>query len=255
MFESVITNLLATTLYITSSAFAANAVVPQVVFAQTLPQQGFVSHELKQNDSLANISTRYYGSEDFWTNIWNDNTWILDPENVEKDKLVKISIAKPVVVEELIPELSGRSAELSDQKNKEYLANIGYITKSHVEAVVEATETETVQTLLPTQAPVVTPAVLPVAPTSTSDAISEEAVTYLGQCEAGNDPAKNTGNGYYGAFQFSYGTWKSLNTGYERADLAPIEVQRAAVKQLLSRSSIYNQFPGCAAKMQGAGII
>jgi hypothetical protein len=69
------------------------------------------------------------------------------------------------------------------------------------------------------------------------------------------NPARNSGNGYYGAFQFSYGTWKSLNTGYERADLAPIEVQKAAVKQLLQRSSIHAQFPGCASKMRNAGLI
>lgn len=256
MFESVITNLFATTLYITSSAFVADSLAPQVVFAQTLPQQGYVSHELKQNDSLTNLSTRYYGSEDFWTNIWNDNTWIIDPENIEKDKLVKISITKPVVVEELLPELAGRSAELSEQKNEEYLKSIGYITKTQVEANgVQSNEETAIPTVVPTVAPVVTQPAAPVAPANVPGTISEEAVTYLGQCEAGNDPTKNTGNGYYGAFQFSYGTWKSLNTGYERADLAPIEVQRAAVKQLLSRSSVYNQFPGCAAKMRGAGLI
>lgn len=85
--------------------------------------------------------------------------------------------------------------------------------------------------------------------------ISDDAITYLGNCEAGMNPARNSGNGYYGAFQFSYGTWKSMNTGYERADLAPIEVQEAAVKQLLQRSSIYNQFPGCSRKMHAAGLI
>lgn len=255
MFESIITNLMATTLYITSSAFAVNAIVPQVVYSQTVPQQGYVSHALKQNASLTNISTQYYGSEDFWTNIWNDNTWIIDPENVEKDKMVKISITKPVVVEELLPELAGRSAELVEQKNEDYLKSIGYLTKTQVETSAGQETEEAPETVLPTQIPVAVQPTTPAAPANAAVSISEEAVTYLGQCEAGNDPAKNTGNGYFGAFQFSYGTWKNLNTGYERADLAPIEVQRAAVQQLLSRSSIYNQFPGCARKMQAAGLI
>lgn len=85
--------------------------------------------------------------------------------------------------------------------------------------------------------------------------LTPEQITYLGNCEAGMDPTKNTGNGYYGAFQFSYGTWQSMNTGYERADLAPLEVQIDAVQRLLQRSSIYTQFPGCARKMQALGMI
>jgi Transglycosylase-like domain len=102
--------------------------------------------------------------------------------------------------------------------------------------------------------PVVTQAtIIPI--TSDNGSISDAALDYLGQCEAGMNPTRNSGNGYYGAFQFSYGTWKSLNTGYERADLAPLSVQEAAVRQLLQRSSIYHQFPSCAYKMHAAGLI
>lgn len=90
---------------------------------------------------------------------------------------------------------------------------------------------------------------------ATSGPLSEEQITFLGTCEAGMNPARNSGNGYYGAFQFSYGTWKSMNTGYERADMAPIEVQKDAVQRLLQRSSIYTQFPGCARKMHAQGLI
>jgi hypothetical protein len=258
MFESVITNLLVTTLYITSGAYILQTPVAQATSAQMVQQAAYVSYALPQDDSLMNISNQYYGSEDFWTNIWNDNTWIVDPENVEKDKIVKIAITKPIVVEELLPELSGRSAELAEQKNQDYLKSIGYLTKSHVEATTESDDSsETAAEAVVTQvtiAPTAVPTQQPVAAASNSS-ISEEAITALGACEAGNDPAKNTGNGYYGAFQFSPGTWNSMNTGYARADLAPIEVQREAVKQLLSRSSIYNQFPGCAAKMRNQGLI
>ena|ERR1700722_8398128 len=121
-------------------------------------------------------------------------------------------------------------------------------TENKIIPTVEPTAIPTVITPITTQVPV------PATPSNTGS-ISDAAITYLGNCEAGMDPTKNTGNGYYGAFQFSYGTWQSLNTGYARADLAPIEVQEAAVKQLLSRSSIYNQFPACARKMLSAGLI
>ena len=120
-----------------------------------------------------------------------------------------------------------------------------------------------VPTITPTAAPTAEPTEVPEpvtqAPTLTASSntggISDTALDALGSCEAGNNPARNSGNGYYGAFQFSYGTWKSMNTGYERADLAPIEVQKAAVRQLLNRSSIYDQFPGCSRKMHSDGII
>lgn len=91
--------------------------------------------------------------------------------------------------------------------------------------------------------------------TAASGPLSEEQITFLGTCEAGMNPARNSGNGYYGAFQFSYGTWKSMGTGYERADMAPLEVQKDAVQRLLQRSSIYTQFPGCSRKMHAQGII
>lgn len=254
MFESLITKLFATTLYISSSAFILQTPVPQVMVTNTIVQDAFVSHEAKETDSLQQLSTTYYGSEDFWTNIWNDNTWIKDPKSIAKDQLVKISITKPLEVEELDVKLAGPSAQFTQSDDSSLLPTIGYITTtSHA---VEAQEAEVVPTeaLLPTTVPVVTQAPTP-APVNTAGVISEEAVTALGACEAGNDPTKNTGNGYYGAFQFSQGTWNSMNTGYARADLAPIEVQREAVKQLLSRSSIYNQFPGCARKMAGQGLI
>jgi hypothetical protein len=243
MIDTVITNLLATTLYITSGAFILQTPAPQVVASQMLPQQDYVSYTVKSNESLTTVSAKYYGSEDFWTNIWNDNTWIVDPENLEKDNMVKIQVTKPDVIEELSLDLVSRSAALAEKKNNEYLKSIGYLMDAESEPVKA----------IPTVAPVVTQA--PAAAAPAAGGISDEAVNYLGNCEAGMDPAKNTGNGYYGAFQFSAGTWNSMNTGYARADLAPIEVQKAAVKQLLSRSSIYNQFPGCANKMRSAGLI
>lgn len=68
-------------------------------------------------------------------------------------------------------------------------------------------------------------------------------------------PTTNTGNGFYGAFQFMQGTWNSMSTGYERADLAPLEVQIDAIQRLVARSSIFTQFPACSRKMRAAGIL
>ncbi len=69
----------------------------------------------------------------------------------------------------------------------------------------------------------------------------------LRQCESGGNYQDNTGNGYYGAYQFSPGTWNSLGTGYARADLAPPAVQDQAIVRNTNRSSagLAGQNPGC----------
>ena len=85
--------------------------------------------------------------------------------------------------------------------------------------------------------------------------LGPSAIKFLGNCESGNNPTTNTGNGYYGAFQFTIGTWNAMATGYTRADLAPYNVQVAAVHKLLNQASIFSQFPSCAIKMKNMGLI
>lgn len=67
----------------------------------------------------------------------------------------------------------------------------------------------------------------------------------LRNCEAGGDYRKNTGNGYYGAYQFSAATWRSMGTAYEYAHLAPPQIQDAAAIQLQERSG-WGQWPACS---------
>lgn len=68
----------------------------------------------------------------------------------------------------------------------------------------------------------------------------------LRNCEAGGNYRTNTGNGYYGAYQFSESTWNSLNTGYPRADLAPPAVQdQAIIRNTLRTSGLVTQNPHC----------
>lgn len=96
----------------------------------------------------------------------------------------------------------------------------------------------------------------PVSPPSGLPKVLNDAqIQFLGNCESGMTPNKNTGNGFYGAFQFTISTWNNMQTGYERADFAPLDVQIAAVQKLLSQASIFTQFPDCARKMQAAGLL
>lgn len=77
----------------------------------------------------------------------------------------------------------------------------------------------------------------------------------LRMCESGGNYQTNTGNGYYGAYQFSQSTWdrvarQRLGIPYARADLAPPEVQDQAIiaNTNLSRGGLATQNPGCYKK-------
>lgn len=65
----------------------------------------------------------------------------------------------------------------------------------------------------------------------------------LRQCESHGDYTANTGNGYYGAYQFSAKTWHSLGLGGLPHEAAPAD-QDAAASRLLARSG-WRQWPNC----------
>ena len=69
----------------------------------------------------------------------------------------------------------------------------------------------------------------------------------LRECESGNNYQANTGNGFYGAYQFSESTWAKL--GYPgRPDLEPPGMQDAAAQKLQSESG-WGQWPACSAAL------
>lgn len=71
----------------------------------------------------------------------------------------------------------------------------------------------------------------------------------LRTCESGGNYSDNTGNGYYGAYQFSLGTWERL--GYSGLpSSAPPSVQDSAIVRNtnLSSGGLATQNPGCYEK-------
>lgn len=101
-------------------------------------------------------------------------------------------------------------------------------------------------------APVVVEAPSPTPPPTPAPRASggptPEQLAELRQCESGGNYQANTGNGYYGAYQFLPSTWRSMNTGYDMPHTAPPEVQDDAAYRLIVRSG-WGQFPACARKM------
>jgi len=69
----------------------------------------------------------------------------------------------------------------------------------------------------------------------------------LRDCESGDNYQENSGNGYYGAYQFSPATWTAL--GYpSRPDLEPPDMQDAAAMRLQAEAG-WGQWPACSAAL------
>lgn len=66
----------------------------------------------------------------------------------------------------------------------------------------------------------------------------------LRQCESGGDYAADTGNGYYGAYQFSASTWSNLGFAGLPSNAAPATQDQAAM-ELQARSG-WGQWPACS---------
>jgi uncharacterized protein YabE (DUF348 family) len=73
----------------------------------------------------------------------------------------------------------------------------------------------------------------------------------LAQCESGGNWAINTGNGYYGGLQFSYGTWLAYGGGQyaPTANLASREQQIAIATKVRDARGGYGDWPACSAKL------
>ena len=69
----------------------------------------------------------------------------------------------------------------------------------------------------------------------------------LRQCESGGNYGADTGNGYYGAYQFNVGTWRSLGLG-GLPSAAPAAVQDQAAQELAARRG-GGQWPSCARRL------
>ncbi len=246
MLQTILLTALSAQLTFAQPVISSHSSLPQSTVTRVLPEKNYVTYVVKKNDTLQSIARTYYGSKEYWITVWNDNPTIVDPENLIAGTEI-IIYRRDVTQTNLIPVQKVPSGGAIAMRLSEPVA--GSSARPVITEVPTATR--------PSQA--ITPAVS-IAPatvmhTVNNGTISDEALTDLGNCEAGMDPTRNSGNGYYGAFQFSYGTWQSLHTGYVRADLAPIDVQKAAVRQLLQRSNVYTQFPACARKLHAAGVL
>lgn len=66
-------------------------------------------------------------------------------------------------------------------------------------------------------------------------------------CESGDDYSINTGNGYYGAYQFSLTTWQGLGYGGLPSQASP--AQQDAAAQTLYDEAGWSPWPVCSVKL------
>lgn len=66
-------------------------------------------------------------------------------------------------------------------------------------------------------------------------------------CEAGGDYTRNSGNGYFGAYQYNIGSWANYG-GFARPDLAPPAVQDAKARETAA-SRGFSPWPACASRL------
>ncbi|HSW79988.1 MAG TPA: G5 domain-containing protein [Candidatus Saccharimonadales bacterium] len=74
----------------------------------------------------------------------------------------------------------------------------------------------------------------------------QQWLSKLRGCESGGNYQTNTGNGYYGAYQFSLGTWQSLGYSGLPSNAAPSVQDQAIIRNTLrSSGGLASQNPGC----------
>ena len=84
-------------------------------------------------------------------------------------------------------------------------------------------------------------------PASAHDRSFDTMLNQLAQCESGGDYSINTGNGYYGAFQFNLQTWRSVGgAGYPHQN--PPNVQKEMATRLYE-SRGWGPWPSCSRKL------
>lgn len=83
--------------------------------------------------------------------------------------------------------------------------------------------------------------------TSSSSTTVSGVWAKLAQCESGGVATLNTGNGYYGLYQFSLATWRAMGGTGLPSQASAAEQTRLAQK--LQAQACWGQWPACARKL------
>ena len=115
--------------------------------------------------------------------------------------------------------------------------------------VVEAVASPPVTTVAPPPVVVVTTTTTTTTTTSPPPVVAPAGGVWyeLRMCESGDNYAEDSGNGYYGAYQFALSTWYGLGFTGLPSDASP-SLQDEAAAELQARSG-WDQWPSCSAQL------
>lgn len=85
----------AAALMTTTNQTAPQVTTPEYVFTRDLPENNFVAYEIQPQDTLKKLAVLRYGNESYWTNLWNDNPSITNPDEIQEGTVLKIRITMP----------------------------------------------------------------------------------------------------------------------------------------------------------------
>lgn len=116
---------------------AALQTSPSFIFTRVLPDDNFVVHTAEKGETLKVIADLHYGSKIYWSNIWNDNPDISDPDQLSEGQFVKLYTSKPKESEALNSDLKDRWDKLHPQPVY-YVVPVRNYPQSNYEEVYKA---------------------------------------------------------------------------------------------------------------------
>lgn len=85
------------------------------VFTRVLPEDNFVAHMVTKGETLKIIAQEHYSDQTYWTNIWNDNSKISDPNDLTEGLFIRLQASKPEEAADLKKELKIKLSKLYPQ--------------------------------------------------------------------------------------------------------------------------------------------
>jgi hypothetical protein len=195
-------------------SFLPTQVSPAKPQSNVFVRSGYL-YTVKKDETLITIAKNQYGSQDYWTTIWNDNPSLVNPDTIEPGAQLYIRQQKPLLVENVSSDLVERAV---NQPGPQLDPALAFISAKEAGASAKTLPT------LPAQATPQPTANSQANITSGSnfDQVYKEAGDRFGVpwqvlygihlTETGlrDGPISNTtGSGAQGPMQFMPGTWKA----------------------------------------------
>lgn len=98
MFTNVLTAVLTTAFMV--NPVAQTPSVSPIAFTEVLPVAEVISYTVTSGDTLESIAQDRYGDSSYWKTLWNDNSWITDPNSLEVGTRLTIRATRPATPDE-----------------------------------------------------------------------------------------------------------------------------------------------------------